>query len=356
MTGTGSKWTRLTVAALLVVPAFVLSASVTSTAAPTQQQVQAARQRLAQLQTQFENAVEAWNTAKYELQQVQSKLADARAMRDAAERDAARARDALAKRAVQAYTGMGSDLDILLGAQDFNEFSDRLEFMGQIAQSDTDLAATADAARQRADWAAQQYSQAVAEAQQHLADMTREREQIQANLQEQQQLAQQLSQQWQAAIAAQQRAAAAAAAAEQQPTSSGPPPSPPSGGFVPDPNVGAAANAVAAAKSVIGAPYVFGAAGPSAFDCSGLTMWAWAQAGVSLPHSATAQLGSLPHVPLSSVAPGDIIYYGSVSPHVAIYIGGGSIIHARHPGPGGEVQYDSMYGYDTPYAAMRPGV
>jgi cell wall-associated NlpC family hydrolase len=85
-------------------------------------------------------------------------------------------------------------------------------------------------------------------------------------------------------------------------------------------------------------------------------MWAWAQAGVYLPHSALAQLGSLPHVPLSSVAPGDIIYYGSVSPHVAIYIGGGSIIHARHPGPGGQVQYDSLYGYDTPYAAMRPGV
>ena len=158
MSGSGSKWTRLTVAAFLVVPAFVLSAAVTSTAAPTQQQVEAAKQRLAQLQTHFENAVEAWNTAKYDLQQVQSKLADAKAMRDAAERDAARARDALAKRAVEAYTGMGSDLDMLLGAQNFNEFSDRLEFMGQIAQSDTDLAATADAARQRADWAAQQYA------------------------------------------------------------------------------------------------------------------------------------------------------------------------------------------------------
>jgi cell wall-associated NlpC family hydrolase len=113
---------------------------------------------------------------------------------------------------------------------------------------------------------------------------------------------------------------------------------------------------VGAAYSVIGAPYVFGAAGPDAFDCSGLTSWAWAQAGVSLPHSALAQLGSLPQVPLSSVEPGDIIYYGSTSPHVAIYVGGGNIIHARHPGPGGEVQVDSMYGYDTPYAAMRPGV
>ena len=56
-----------------------------------------------------------WNNAKYELQQVQAKLADAKAMRDAAEKDAARSREALEKRAVDAYTGMGSDLDVLLG-------------------------------------------------------------------------------------------------------------------------------------------------------------------------------------------------------------------------------------------------
>src|SRR5438093_1059949 len=356
MSGTWSKWARLVVAAFLVVPAFVVSAAVSSTAAPTQQQVEAAKQRLAQLQNEFENAVERWNEAKYELGQVQAKLADAKATRDAAERDATRARDALAKRAVQAYTGMGSDLDAILGSQSFGELSDRLEFMGQIAQSDSDLAAEADAAGQRADWAAQQYAQDVADAQARLNDMTHEREQIQANLAQQQQLAQQLSQEWQAAIAAQQRAAAAAAAQEQNAFSNPSPDPPSSGGFVPDPNASAAQIAVAAAYSALGAPYVFGAAGPDAFDCSGLTMWAWGQAGVSLPHSALAQLGTLPHVPLSSVAAGDIIYYGSVSPHVALYVGGGMIIHARHPGPGGEVQKDSLYGYDTPYAAMRPGV
>jgi cell wall-associated NlpC family hydrolase len=357
MSGSRTKWTRLVVAAFLVVPAFLVSVAVTSTAAPTQQQVEAAKQRLAQLQDQFEASVERWNEAKYQLQQVQAKLADAKATRDAAERDAERARSALAERAVDAYTGMGSDLDVLLGAQSFGEFSDQLEFMGQIAQSDSDLAAQADAAGQRADWAAQQYSQAVADAQAHLNEMTHEREQIQANLAEQQQLAAQLSQEWQDAIAAQEAAAAAAAAQEQNALASpGPTSPPPTGGFVPPPNASAAQIAVAAAYHALGAPYVFGAAGPNQFDCSGLTSWAWAQAGVYLPHSALAQLGSLPHVPLSSVAAGDIIYYGSVSPHVAIYVGGGMIIHARHPGPGGEVQKDSMYGYDTPYAAMRPGV
>jgi cell wall-associated NlpC family hydrolase len=127
------------------------------------------------------------------------------------------------------------------------------------------------------------------------------------------------------------------------------------GGFVPPPNASAAAIAVQAAYSALGAPYVFGAAGPSSFDCSGLTSWAWAQAGVYLPHSASAQWSSLPHVPLSQVQPGDIIYYGNFGPHVAIYVGGGTIIHARHPGPGGEVQTSSLYGYDTPWGAVRPG-
>ena len=94
-------------------------------------------------------------------------------------------------------------------------------------------------------------------------------------------------------------------------------------------------------ESVLGAPYVFGAAGPSSFDCSGLTMWAWAQAGVSLPHSAAAQYASLPaRSALDAVQPGDIIYYGNFGPHVAIYVGGGQIVHARHPGPGGQVQYE----------------
>ena len=202
MSGPPSRIARLVLAAFLVVPAFVLSVSATSAAAPSKQQVEAAKQRLAQLQTQFEASVERWNNAKYELEQAQGRLADAKAMKDAADKDAAAARAALAQRAVDAYTGMGSDLDVLLGAQSFSEFSDRLEFMGAIAQSDSDLAAQADAAGQRAAWAAQQYSHAVSDAQTHLTEMTSERQQIQSNLAEQQTLAVDLSAQYQAAIVA----------------------------------------------------------------------------------------------------------------------------------------------------------
>jgi cell wall-associated NlpC family hydrolase len=85
--------------------------------------------------------------------------------------------------------------------------------------------------------------------------------------------------------------------------------------------------AVNAALTKLGYPYVYGAAGPGAFDCSGLTSWAWAQAGVSIPHSSYAQ-SLLPSVPLSQLQPGDLVTYYSPVHHVAMYIGNGQIIDA----------------------------
>ena len=73
--------------------------------------------------------------------------------------------------------------------------------------------------------------------------------------------------------------------------------------------------------------YVYGAAGPEAFDCSGLTSWAWAQAGVSIPHSSGAQSG-YPSVPLDQLQPGDLVTYYSPVSHVAMYIGNGQVVHA----------------------------
>ena len=69
------------------------------------------------------------------------------------------------------------------------------------------------------------------------------------------------------------------------------------------------------------------------FDCSGLTSWAWARAGRSLPHSSRAQYASLPHVPLDQLQPGDLVFFGGRSVnHVGLYIGGGMMIHAPHTG------------------------
>jgi len=95
---------------------------------------------------------------------------------------------------------------------------------------------------------------------------------------------------------------------------------------------GRAATAVAYAQAQLGDPYVWAAAGPDGFDCSGLTMAAWAAAGVSLPHSSAGQYGYGEYVPMSSLAPGDLVFYYSPISHVGIYIGSGLIIHSPHAG------------------------
>ncbi|MGI8665956.1 MAG: NlpC/P60 family protein [Jatrophihabitans sp.] len=93
-----------------------------------------------------------------------------------------------------------------------------------------------------------------------------------------------------------------------------------------------AAGAIAAARSELGKPYVYGASGPDSFDCSGLTSYAWGQAGVSLPHNAAAQQGLGTPVNEADLAPGDLVFFGSPAYHVALYIGQGLIIHAPTSG------------------------
>jgi cell wall-associated NlpC family hydrolase len=108
-----------------------------------------------------------------------------------------------------------------------------------------------------------------------------------------------------------------------------------------------AQTAVAYARAQLGKPYVFGAAGPDAFDCSGLTMMAWAAAGVSLPHYAPSQMqsGSVVPIDVSAMLPGDLIFLYPDVGHVEIYAGNGMAISA--PQPGDVVKYVSV-AYDMP--------
>lgn len=95
---------------------------------------------------------------------------------------------------------------------------------------------------------------------------------------------------------------------------------------------GSAGIAVSAAYSQIGVAYRYAAEEPGvAFDCSGLTKWAWGQAGVSLPHQSGRQFSVTAHVPIDQAQPGDLIFYYSPIGHVGIYVGGGQLIHAYSP-------------------------
>ncbi|MFI5904374.1 NlpC/P60 family protein [Streptomyces cyaneofuscatus] len=93
-----------------------------------------------------------------------------------------------------------------------------------------------------------------------------------------------------------------------------------------------AARAVSFAHGAIGKPYVWGATGPNAFDCSGLTQAAWKAAGVSLPRTTYTQINAGQRVSRSELAPGDLVFFYSGISHVGLYIGGGQMIHAPRPG------------------------
>ena len=90
--------------------------------------------------------------------------------------------------------------------------------------------------------------------------------------------------------------------------------------------------AIDAALADLGKPYVFGAEGPDAFDCSGLIQRVWRQAGVVLPRTSSEQAGAGEQVPLSRIQPGDLVIYYAGRSHIGMYLGGGKIIHAPHPG------------------------
>lgn len=111
--------------------------------------------------------------------------------------------------------------------------------------------------------------------------------------------------------------------------------------------------AVDFAMAQVGEPYVWGGNGPDSWDCSGLTKAAWAQAGVSISRSSTAQINDGTRVASDQLQPGDLVFYYSPISHVGVYIGDGKMVHATHPGD--VVSVDPVFGH-MPYAgATRPG-
>jgi cell wall-associated NlpC family hydrolase len=106
--------------------------------------------------------------------------------------------------------------------------------------------------------------------------------------------------------------------------------------------------AVATALAQVGKPYVWGAAGPNAFDCSGLMQYSWSVAGVALPHSSGGQSGMGTPVSRSQLQPGDLVFFYSPVSHVGMYIGNGQMVHAATSGtPVQVVSLDSMGSYNS---------
>jgi peptidoglycan DL-endopeptidase CwlO len=305
-------------------------------AARIQHQVDAQGERISQLDEQY-------NRAQLNLSSTQSALAKAQADLAAANQRFAEVRGHLSEAAVTSYmhggnTSMveelvksnGSDLAVRkqyveAAAADQNSALDALKAARQdLEANQARLSASAKNAKDAASKLAAQKSaidQAVAAQQSTLSKIKGDLAQLIADQQARQ------------AADASRRAAGELAARQSARPSRGPAGSKAAAPIGPPPPVGHGAGAaVSAARAQIGKPYVYGAAGPDSFDCSGLTMWAWRAGGVSLPHSSQSQYASTTHVPISALQPGDLVFFYSDLHHVAIYSGGGMMIEAPHTG------------------------
>jgi cell wall-associated NlpC family hydrolase len=370
-----ASWRRQIVAVgLLVVVSLVASATLAvqpASADPLAEKRAEANQiadRLAQLEGRLMELGAQYEQASYELHLAGEEVEAARARVEATNADLERRRAELQAFAIQAYQDGGgtpafdallkSDADVGLVKQSYlktasgnrQDLVDALNAAGRAAEEDQELLAEAQAA---AEGHARALEQAKADASDAAAEQQAVNDRVQGELA--QLVEQERARREAEARAAAERAAAAAAAAaaatstttpraattrtdgsggsqtnttSPRPSSgSSPSPSAPS---TPPPSPGSGASgAISAALSKVGAPYVWGSAGPNSFDCSGLVKWAYGQVGVSLPHYSGAQYNVTTRISASQLQPGDLVFWGAGgSEHVAIYMGGDQLVHA----------------------------
>ena len=332
--------TRPVLRALSLVAAAALSITTialvpgTGVAEPSIEDVQ---QRVEDLYHEAEAATERANTINLDVEDAQRRLDRLRADIAEQEREFEKLREVLADAAAAMYASGGIDpsMQMMLSSNP-DEFLLQAQSLDQVLRSqDADLlrAEVAQLALEQAKTRADQELDRLRDLQ---AQAQKERDATDAKVAEAEELLSRLKAEERERLEALQaeRADEAAAAAR-----SAPAPAP----TVSSSSGGRGSSAVAFARAQVGKAYVFGAAGPDAYDCSGLTMSAWAAAGVSLPHSSVAQYDVTTRVDANSLVPGDLLFFYSPISHVGIYVGGGMMVHASNPSTG--VTLDPLAGY-----------
>ncbi len=288
-------------AAVLLKPALAFAEP---TAADKLAEADAVRARIVDMQAQLDVVTEQYYKALDEHAAAQQAVADAQARIDEATAQIAGLQEKLGSRARSMYrTGQSSVLDFIMGAATFEEFAQNWDLLEKLNDNDAslvqqtkDLRAEVEAAKAELERQEQIAAEAAAEAQRIKEDAERSVAELQA-------LLAQLDAEAQSLLAQEQEAARQAEIAAARSRSYGY-----SGTTSPVPSQG---SVVDYALSRIGCPYVWGAAGPDAFDCSGLVRWAYLQVGMSLPHQTEALYNAAKaRLPVSQAQPGDVLWVG----------------------------------------------
>ena len=332
-------------------------------------QAQAILEQVQQLDGQVGDAAERWNGANYKLGQISDELSSAQVDLVRAKKGVKTSQARVGARLRELYINgePAGAIEVLLGAKSLQEIVDVLDATNRVTSQDARIARGLKTYRKQVARRKEQLSRARAQQAEVVKQRAAERASIEAKLAErkqllssaqaevqrlvveeqtrQAQLRRQAEQQQAAAAAARQPAAqqarlsaettsseVAAPAADQVASSDTAPSSDATIPAAPPADASKGAQVVAIAMQYLGIPYVWGAASPSVgFDCSGLTMYVFAQVGVSLPHYAAAQYGMGAPVSRDQLEPGDLVFFRNLG-HMGMYIGGGNFIHAPHTG------------------------
>jgi cell wall-associated NlpC family hydrolase len=356
---------RSTVVAALVL-ATALSATFASTPgvapaatlASKQQQASELDAQVRKIELRYDELQERYRGAQIELDRIRGEVSAAHKVVVATREDLGVAKVRLAGRADAIYRsgGAGSDLTELAASGSFTDFFDRVESMRRIGDQDANVLDRVQALNVKVVAKERVLRTAKARADKAAASARRDKDRMQKIRDERQAKLDSVNSEIRAIMEAQRRAAEARAAKEARKSaalarstasstsSTSSSSSSSSGVSVPlPPGSGSAASAASAAMGKLGSPYVWAASGPSSFDCSGLVVWAFAQAGRSgLPHSTYSLINLGVEVPLDQLQVGDLVFNGSIG-HVGIYVGGGSFVHA--PQTGDVVKVTSMSDY-----------
>ncbi|MFJ9831222.1 NlpC/P60 family protein [Streptomyces sp. NPDC101169] len=320
--------TRVTVLTTAAAAAVVLSANAANAAPSEKLGKDEVKAKVDKLYEQAEQATEKYNGAKEKQQKLQKEISTIQDNVARGQEELNKLRDGLGSLATAQYRSGGIDPSVqLFLSADPDDYLDKASTLDQLsAQQVEALGKIQDKQRELA--------QQRAEATEKLKDLASTRtelgnkkQEVQGKLAEAQKLLNTLTAKEKAALAAEQQRADRSSSSRVD--------------LGNDSSAsGRAAAAFSAAQSKIGSPYVYGATGPSSYDCSGLTSWAYAQAGVSIPRTSEAQANIGTRLTRSQLQVGDLVFFFNDLHHVGLYAGNGQVLHA--PRTGTVVRYESM--------------
>ena len=351
-------------AALVAVAALCVAASATAapgSVASKQAQAQQVLSQINQIDESLGVAVEQYNLANVRLHKIEGDMRENKKQLTLARANLKISQKSLAARLVSAYTTTedNSTLSLLLGSTSFEDLLNRVETINSTSNQDANIVRQVRSSKLAIQRHEVELRDAHNQQQQIVSQKAAQKQHIESQLAQRRQLLSSIRgeiQRIKAAEAAQQRRLAAAAQArisgESPPSVSGigVGASTPEGSTVAPPNVHG--GVVGIAMRYLGVPYVWGGASPRGFDCSGLVMYAYAQVGVSLPHSSYAQWNMGVSVPRDQLQPGDLVFFDGLG-HVGLYIGGGMFVHAPHTGTVVQVASLDSGWYAATYVGAR---